>query len=47
MSFEGNDNMNGKRCLVSSNNELVITATDIAASNFVGSLTLMFSCQIV
>ena len=47
MSFEGNDNMDCERCPVSSDNEFVITATDTVASNFAGSLTLMFPCQIV
>ena len=47
MSFEGNDNMDCEKCPVSSDNEFVITATDTVASNFAGSLTLMFPCQIV
>ena len=36
MNFEGNDNMDGERCPVSSANELVIPAIDTAASNIVG-----------
>ena len=47
MSFEGNNNMDGERCPVSCDNEFVITATDTVLSNFAGSLTLMFRCQIV
>ena len=46
-TFEGNDNMGGERCPVSSDNKLVITATDTAASNFIGSLKLMFSYLVV
>ena len=42
MNFEGNDNMEGERCSVSSDNELVIPAIDAAASSIVGSLTMMF-----
>ena len=39
MNFEGNDNMDGERCSVSSANELVIPAIDTAVSNIVGYLT--------
>ena len=42
MNFEGNDYMDGERCSVSSDNELVIPAINNAASNIVGSLTIMF-----
>ena len=42
MNFEGNNNMDGQRCSVSSDNELVLPAIDTLASNIVASLTLMF-----
>ena len=43
MNFEGNDNMDGERCSVSSDNELVISAIDTAASNIVGYLTFLLN----
>ena len=43
MNFEGNDNMDGERCSVSSDNKLVIPAIDTATSNIVGYLTFSFN----
>ena len=42
MNFEGNDNTDGERCSVSSDNEWLIPTIDTTASSIVGFLTLMF-----
>ena len=43
MNFEGNDNIDGERCSVSSAIELAIPAIDTAASNIVDYLTFSFN----